>query len=394
MRLLFLTETIPFPLDSGGRIKTYHTLRALSREHDVHCHAFVREETQRQFHRDLAGHCASLTLHSRPPSRLRELRALVSSYTTGKPFLVVRHFDGDVLERLRTACSRQAFDAVYCDHLSMFEYGTKLGLPMVLDAHNVEFEIVRRHARTLGFSPLRLLAEVEWRMLRRYERMAYPQCQLIYSVSEIDAQSIRLLGRGFAPVAVVPISVKAADVERLAPLPSAPELLFVGGLHWPPNADAMIFFIKEIFPEIVRAVPHVHLTVVGRSFESIADRVGHPERVTFAGHVRDIEPYFSRCRVMVVPLRSGSGMRVKILDALARGVPTVTTSVGCEGIDVEPGKHLLVADTPSSFAAAVVRVLGEEDLAQSMSKVGRLLVMERYDEAVVGRLTLTSLSSL
>jgi polysaccharide biosynthesis protein PslH len=196
------------------------------------------------------------------------------------------------------------------------------------------------------------------------------------------------------PVAVVPISINAGDVERRTPLPTAPELLFVGGLHWPPNADAVIFFLEEIFPEIVRAIPNVHLTVVGRSYESITARVGHPPGVTFAGHVRDIEPYFSRCRVMVVPLRSGSGMRVKILDALARGVPTVTTSIGCEGIDAEPGKHLLVADTPSQFTAAVLRVLAEEDLAQSMSKVGRLLVMERYDEAVVGRLTLTSLSGL
>jgi glycosyltransferase involved in cell wall biosynthesis len=394
MRLLFLTETIPFPLDSGGRIKTYHTLRTLAREHDVHCHAFVRDEAQRQFHRDLTGCCASLTLHSRPASRLRELRALVLSYTSGKPFLVLRHVDGNVLEQLRAACSRQAFDAVYCDHLSMFEYGRELGLPIVLDAHNVEFEIVRRHARTLGFSPLRALAEVEWRKLQSYERTAYPQCQLIYSVSEIDAQSIRTLGRGMTPVAVVPISINAGDVERRTPLPTAPELLFVGGLHWPPNADAVIFFLEEIFPEIVRAIPNVHLTVVGRSYESITARVGHPPGVTFAGHVRDIEPYFSRCRVMVVPLRSGSGMRVKILDALARGVPTVTTSIGCEGIDVEAGKHLLVAETPSQFAAAVLRVLAEEDLAQSMSKVGRLLVMERYDEAVVGRLTLTSLSSL
>jgi glycosyltransferase involved in cell wall biosynthesis len=394
MRLLFLTETIPFPLDSGGRIKTYHTLRTLAREHAVHCHAFVRDESQRQFQRDLDGLCASLTLHSRPVSRLRELRAMASSYATGKPYLVLRHFDRDVFERLRTACARQPFDAVYCDHLSMFEYGRQLGLPIVLDAHNVEFEIVRRHARTLGFSPIRALAEVEWRKLRRYEQAAYPQCQLIYSVSEIDAQSIRMLGRGVAPVAVVPISVNAGDVERQTPLPSAPELLFVGGLHWPPNADAVTFFIKEIFPEIVKAIPNVHLTVVGRSHESITDRVGHPERITFAGHVRDIESYFSRCRVMVVPLRSGSGMRVKILDALARGVPTVTTSVGCEGIDAEPGKHLLVADTPSAFAAAVLRLLGEEDLAQSMSRGGRLLVMEKYDEAVVGRLTLAGLSSL
>jgi glycosyltransferase involved in cell wall biosynthesis len=114
--------------------------------------------------------------------------------------------------------------------------------------------------------------------------------------------------------------------------------------------------------------------------------------VNFVGHVVDVEPYFRRCRAMVVPLRSGSGMRVKILDALARGIPTVTTTVGCEGIDAESGRHLLIADAPSAFADSVIRLLTDNGLSEMISAEARTLAQTKYDVSVVGRQTLTTLT--
>ncbi len=392
MRLLFLTETIPFPLDSGGRIKTYHTLRALSQEHEVHCHAFIREEAQRRFEPELASCCRSITLHTRGRSRLGEARALLEGYITGTPFLVQRHFDRGVFARLKAIVSESPFDAVYCDHLSMLEYGRRLGLPIVYDAHNVEFEIIKRHAATLGMLPLRAFAEVEWRMLRRYEQALFPTCGLIYSVSDVDARTIRSFGGG-VPVAVVPISVDAQSAVQAMPVRAGHELLFVGGLHWPPNADAVGYFIEDIFPLVKSRLPGVHLTVVGRTDEQIQRRLQAGGGVTFVGHVPDVEPYFGRSRAMVVPLRSGSGMRVKILEALARGMPTVTTSIGCEGIGAVPGRHILVADTPSDFAAQVVRLLTDDALSAALSASSRELARSTYDQSVVGRQTLAALDA-
>jgi glycosyltransferase involved in cell wall biosynthesis len=394
MRLLFLTETIPFPLDSGGRIKTYQTLRILSREHEVHCHAFIREEAQRRFERDLRGCCRSMTLHTRSRSRLREARSLVAGYATATPFSVRRHFDSAVFARLRRLVSQSAFDAVYCDHLSMLEYGRRLTLPIIYDAHNLEFEIIRRHAATLGVSPLRGLAEIEWRMLRRYERALFPQCRLVYSVSDVDARAIHRLSGDQVRIAVVPISIDARAVTQAIPTTAGHELLFVGGLHWPPNADAVGHFIEDILPIIRDRLPDTRLTVVGRTDGRLHDRLRSAEGVTFAGHVPDIEPFFKRSRAMVVPLRSGSGIRVKILDALARGIPTVTTSVGCEGIGAVSGTHLLIADAPAAFAAAVVRVLTDDDLASSLSARSRELALTTYDPSVVAKQTLAALNHL
>ena len=392
MRLLFLTETVPFPLDSGGRIKTFHTLRILAREHEVHCHAFIREEAQRRYEEDLRTCCDRLTLYLKPRSALGEARAWLIGYATGTPFLVRRHFDRAVLAELRSVVRRDAFDAVYCDHLSMLEYGRRLNLPIIYDAHNVEFEIIRRHAATLPFSAIRGFAELEWRMLRRYEQALFPQCSLIYSVSDIDAESIRRFGGERSSVAVVPISVDVQGVTQVSPTDAGHELLFVGGLHWPPNADAVDYFLAEIFPIVRSRIPDAHLTVVGRTDVPGQRRLRSVRGVTFAGHVPDIELFFQRSRAMVVPLRSGSGMRVKILDALARGMPTVTTAVGCEGIDATSGRHLLIADTPAAFAADVVRALTDDALALSLSRNSRELVETKYAEPVVGRQTLAALN--
>ena len=387
MRLLFLTETIPFPLDSGGRIKTFNTLRILSSGHDVHCHALVRDPRHLRFESDLAPHCKELSLHLVPRSYPREAAALAASQVTGIPFVVGRHFHRAVQARLDVACRAHRFDAVYCDHLSMLEYGRRLKLPIILDAHNVEFEIIRRHAGTLGWSPLRALAELEWRRLERYERRWYPGCALIFAVSEVDGRSIRGLAGRQVPIEVVPIAVDARSMTPVAELTSSPEILFVGGLHWPPNADAVAYFVREILPAVRRALPDARLTVVGRSYESVARRVDGIEGVRFVGHVDDVEPYFQGSRVMVVPIRSGSGMRVKILDGLARGLPIVATTVGCEGIEVEAGRHLLVADAPGDFAAQVVRVLTDDALARSVAEAGRRLALDVYDTtAVAGRI--------
>ena len=294
--------------------------------------------------------------------------------------------------QLRRLVNQCGFDAVYCDHLSMLEYGRRLNLPIIHDAHNVEFEIIRRHAATLPFSALRGFAALEWRMLRRYERALYPRCALIYSVSDVDAESIRRFCGEQGSVAVVPIAVDVQGVAQASPIGAGHELLFVGGLHWPPNADAVGYFIDDILPIVRSRLPDAHLTVVGRADERVQHRLRSVSGVTFAGHVPDIEPFFRRSRAMVVPLRSGSGMRVKILDALARGMPTVTTSVGCEGIDATTGHHLLIADTAAAFAAEVVRLLTDDELAMRLSRSSRELVQRLYDESVVGRQTLAALN--
>ena len=384
MRILFLTETIPYPLDSGGRIKTYHTLRSLADHHEIHCHAFIRDPAQRRHAPELERFCATLTLHLRPRSWAGEAVALARSLAGGVPLTVVRHFDRGVLETLERACREQGFDAAYYDHLSMLEYARRLPLPIIHDAHNVEFELIRRHAATLGLSPAKAIAGREWRLVQAYERERYSACRLIFAVSERDAGIIRELAGPSADVRVIPISVDARGTTPLGARPPDPALLYVGGLHWPPNADAVMHFVQDIWPLVRRDTPGATLTIVGRDDAPAARTLRQTPGVQLAGYVDDVSPYYERARALVVPLRSGGGMRVKILETLARGLPVISTSIGYEGIDAVPGVHLLAADTPADFAAAVQRAFHDDALLSGLARAGRELALERYDAEVVG----------
>lgn len=381
MRILFLTETIPAPLDSGGRIKTFHTLGILSARHDVVCHAFIRNADQRAHAGMLRDRCASLTLHERRRTPLGVARDALRALATHRAFTLVRHDDPDVRRAIRAVVARERFDLVYCDHLSMVRYGRELGVPILYDAHNVEWQLVARHGATLRW-PARAAAALEAGRVRREEREACNTSSLVTTVSEVDAHALAALAPS-ARIRVIPIAI---DVNRRPPLKRPvgdPIVLFVGGLHWPPNASALDWLTGSVWPLVRREAPDAQLFCIGRATARQRARLQTVAGVTAVGAVDDIEAWFERARVLVVPLLSGSGMRVKILDALARAVPVVSTRIGCEGIDAVPGKELLVADDPTQFAADIVRLLRDDGFAAAVAAAGRQLALHRYDLAAV-----------
>lgn len=396
MRILLITETVPYPLDSGGRIKTFHTLQALADEHDVHCHAFVRNEGQRQAALPpLREICASVTLHLLPRGALREAGYFVRSFLTGVPFTVTRHFDRRIMDQVARECRDREIEVVYCDHLSMFEYARRLDLPIVHDAHNVEHRIVRRFMASLPWVDIRrVIFAREWRRLRAYEREMYAHARLIFAVSAVDAAEIAVLAGNRVEVVPVPIAVDARHIPAVACLTDRPRVLFIGALDWPPNRDAILFFLREVWPRVRARLPEAEFVAVGRGEGPIRRSWGSAAGVRFTGWVPDPGVWFADSRVLVVPLRSGSGMRVKILDAFARGVPVVTTSIGIEGIEARAGVHALVADGPDDLAMSLVRVLESRPLAESLAASARRLVVERYDTSVVGRLQREAIRSV
>jgi polysaccharide biosynthesis protein PslH len=396
MRLLLLTETVPYPLDAGGRIKTFHTLQALSAEHEVHCHAFVRTDAQRDATMEPLGHiCRSVTLHRVSRSLTREAWYFARSLVTRVPYTVCRHYEPAVMARVADACRVHRIEAVYCDHLSMFEYAKRLNLPIVHDAHNVEHRIVRRHAASLSaIDPRKLVLAREWRRLRAYESAMYARSRLIFAVSDVDATEISALAGGGVPVMAVPIAVDARHATPVRPLTDRPQALFVGALDWPPNAEAIEWFLRDVWPRVVTRRPEATFVVVGRGEATLARRWHETPGVQFTGRVPDVTPWFAASRVHVVPLRAGSGMRVKILDAFARGVPVVTTTIGVEGIDVRPGEHALVADTADDLADAVLRVFDDRRLAEALADNAHRLVLERYDVTTITHRQLEALRSV
>lgn len=384
MRILFITETFPYPLDSGGRVRTYHALDILGRQHEIHLHALTRRAVLAEHRHRLETYCATVSVHQQPVGRVSEIRRAVSSLIADKPYTIMRHVHAGVAEAIARASASVRPDLVYCDHLSMFEYGRRLGVPALIDAHNVEYRLYARYA-ALGtkWTPRGLMYARESRVLERYERLACLDANLVLAVSDVDADAIRELTGGQAHVRTVPIALDVEAVTPIARLTSSPELVFLGGLHWPANADAIAEFAAQMLPSIRQAVPDARLTVVGRDDVRAAAELRRIAGVRLSGTVENIDPYLRDSRVMIVPLRVGSGTRVKILDALTRGLPVVSTTLGCEGLAVISGRDVLMADDAGAFVRDVVRVLRDTELAMALAREGRRVAYDHHRVAAV-----------
>jgi glycosyltransferase involved in cell wall biosynthesis len=381
MRILLLTQIVPFPADSGPKVKTYNVLRYLTRHHEVHLASFVRSPREAAFANQLNDQCASVTTVPLQRSRFRDLGYLARSLLSRRPFLIERDDSRAMRQAIHDRLACQPFDAIHADQLSMAQFALEAPVPLrVLDEHNAVWTIVRRAAQREGHGPRRLAAELEWRKLRAYEGQMCRQFTWTTVVSAEDRVALeKAAGREF-PGLVVPIAV---DPRELAAVPRGPEarhVLSVATMFYPPNVDGVHWFGEQVFPLVRSALSDVQFFVVGaRPPARIAALAQPGAGVVVTGYVPDLTSILSRSAVLVVPLHSASGMRVKILEAFARGIPVVSTTIGVEGIDARPGEHLLVADEPRQFAEAVIRLIGEPGEAARLARSARALVETRYD---------------
>ena len=380
MRILLLTQVVPYPPDSGPKIKTFNVLRYLSQKHEVHLVSFVRPGPEAQHAEALRPWLASFTGVPLRRSRVRDLVYFARSLVSGRPFLIERDDLYTMRATIRGLLRRYTFDAVHADQLSMGQFAVDLPLRThVFDEHNAVWTIVRRAAAREPL-PRRAAAELEWRKLRVYEGALCRQFDWVTVVSNDDRRALEQAAGASLHTAEIPIAIDSHELTFQPRSSEARDVLSVATMFYPPNVEGVQWFATEAFPLVRAAVPDTCFHVVGSRPPAHIQRLDTPgSGINVTGYVADLDPILHKSAVLVVPVHSGSGMRVKILEAFARGIPIVSTTVGVEGIDARHEEHLLVADTPETFAAAVIRLLREPETAARLARAGRTLVEERYD---------------
>jgi len=398
MKILVLTQVLPFPLDSGPKVKTYHVLRYLAERHDVTLLSFMREDDPQSV-AQLESFCRSVHTVHIDRSMKQELAALLKSLVTGEPFMMLRDQQQAMLDRLAVVLARTEFDVILADQLNMAHYVKGVpGRRKILDAHNALWLVYRRLSKSSRSIASKLLFSREWKRLRSYELEAARDFDIVLSVSEEDREALIEIGIPAAKIQVIPISIDVQEFEPIERKNTANRILHLGTMFWPPNSEGVSWFLEEIWPLILRENPEAEFDIVGaRPPQSLVRIAGATANVRVHGYVADVKPFLESTAVMVVPLRAAGGMRVKILNALAQEIPVVTTTVGCEGIRAEHFKHLLIADSPEEFARATNLLLQDRGQAALLAQNGRKLVESRYDyrktmESLDGILSLPSFS--
>jgi len=382
VRIVLLTQVLPLPLDAGPKTRAYYVLRYLAESgHEVTLVSFVRPDDKASNVHLLRGVCSAVETVPLSRSRLADLRHGARSLVSTTPFLILRDRFPAMDACLERVTARRSFDAVHADQLWMAPYAERCQqVPLrVLDQHNAVFKVPERMAANQRNPALRALFNREASKLASFERAMFDAFDRVVWVSEDDRSAFPEDGRQTrARHDIIPIAV---DPARRRPLsrPGPFRVTFLGGTHWPPNAEGVRWFADNAWPAVAEAVPDTVFTVIGKGALGRLGPSRYQSRVEVTGYLPDLERHLSETAALIVPLRTGAGMRVKILDAWTWALPVVSTSIGAEGIRTVDGENILLADEGKAFAESLIRVLTDRQLAERLSGNGRTSVEELYD---------------
>jgi glycosyltransferase involved in cell wall biosynthesis len=383
MRLLYVCHAPPCPPALGPARRHYHILREAAKRHEVTLVSFGTAADERAFRTHMAGACRDAFFVDM--QRPRPLKAIQRSclLLTGRADF--RRLYAMRFQRALDRVASRQFDGVILSTLMLARYRVP-GVPTLGEAHNVEHEVFQRAATAAQDLPRRLYYRVQGALTRREEHACASRVQFISAVSARDRAQF---ARWKAPsrIFVVPNGVDVAAFLRPMDLPPAerPTVLFTGLFSYYPNADAARRLCEELMPRIAARVPEARFVIAGADPPRWLTGL-HDPRITATGRVEDMRPLFWGSTVFAMPLTIGSGTRGKALDAMAARLPIVSTSLGCEGLDLHDDREALIRDDADGFADAVVRLLQDQSLRSRLAEAAFRRVCADYDLSAVGRL--------
>ena len=371
MRILWAKANKIFPVSSGGDIRSFNLLRRLAVSDQV---AFLSyydgapdHEYESELRKQLPGPICVCT-GKKVDSRLGRFVDYATRFPQRAPYAVSRFASGVVRERLNRAVEETHPDVVVCDFLdAAVNFPRRLPVPSVLFQHNVESEIWRRHAEMASNPLKRQLFRLEYAKMLRFEKAALAEFDRVIAVSEGD-RSLMSRWVDASRIDVVPTGVDLSQVQLRETSRTSPALVvFVGAMDWEPNVDAVEWFSEKVWPTITSKIPDARFRIVGRNPDSRVQRLRRGS-VEVTGSVPSVVEHLAEAAVVVVPLRIGGGTRLKIYEAMAAAKAVVSTAVGAEGLEVNPGKDIWIADQPQEIANAVIRLLEDRELREKMGR--------------------------
>lgn len=383
MRILWLKTELLHPVDKGGKIRTYNMLRELKHDHHITYLTLDDSTADREARERAQEYCHELVC---VPHRQREKFSkafyleLLRNLTSRLPYAIEKYESAAMRKQIVERVNSQTIDVVICDFLApAVNVPPQLSSPAILFQHNVEAMIWKRHSEVQHNALKKNYLRGQWRKMHRFEKETCRRFDAVIAVSTEDRDQMRE-EYGVSDVFDVPTGV---DTEFFRPSGAQAvdphNVVFTGSMDWLPNEDAIRYYTDQILPLVRRSIPDATLTVVGRNpYPSLLELSRRDPSIVVTGRVDDVRPYMERAAAYVVPLRIGGGTRLKIYEAMAMQKAIVSTTIGAEGLPVADGKELRLADTPETFAAAVVELLSNPEDARQLGQEAARVVRQRF----------------
>jgi len=385
-RVLWIKADPLYPLDSGGKIRTFQMLKEWHAQHEVTYLALFPEgmpEAAKAHASTYSTHQTWIPWKDEPKGSLRFYGSLLKNLLLSRhPYVIDKYRSAEAVKNIDRLDRANRFDIVVADFLSMTLnlVATQIDpKTTIVFQHNVESQIWKRHFESARNPLLKAYMRIQWQRYRRFEAQMCARFKGVIAVSEDDAIRFR---DEFGLTNVLGYVPTGVDVDYFSGNDYRPEpqhLVFLGSMDWMPNIDGILDFVRNVYPKIKVRCPAAQLTIVGRNpVSSVVALAKEDAGIHVTGTVDDVRPYMNRATVSVVPLRVGGGTRIKIFEAMAMGIPVVSSTIGAEGLPVQDGRNIYVADDPDTFARHTIALLEDAEKAHDMGRAGQAMVRENF----------------
>jgi len=382
MRILFLSSVLPYPPVGGDRIRAYNLIKQLQKGHSVSVLSFIKFDDEKRYARQLEEFCEAVETVT--ISRQKRYSNCILHLFSKVPFIVSSLYSEKMRQRIIELVSRDLFDMIYVYQIRVADYmESGLRIPRILDLTDSALLNFRRR---LNFQrdwswPLVLY---EYFKLKKYEPQIIQKFDLCTVVSSVDRNAINV----YQPKANIRVIPNGVDCSYFLPMNGSYDnrnIVFLGTMCYPPNVDAVLYLCRDILPRIHKALPEARVYIVGTDPVRRVKALSKYNNVFITGFVTDVRPYLAKAAVLLCPLRIASGTQLKILEAMAMGVPVVTSPLGLEGIGAIPDENIMVGEDAEELARKTVMLLTDTVLRNEVGLRGRQLVTEKYTWERIGQ---------
>lgn len=380
-----LTPYLPYPLLSGGQIRTYNLLKNLKDRHEITLFALIKEKKEKRYVKELRKFCKKIVLLQRTKNPW-SLRNILLAGITPYPFLVTRNWPIGAKKIIKKEIEKEKFDLIHAETFYMMPNIPETKIPILLVEQTIEYLAFLNFTQKSKKLPLKPLLYFDVLKLLAWEKFYWQKASRLVTMSKEDKNFIKKMVKKDLKIDVVANGVDIGYFEKSKKrLPKNPTVLFVGTFKWMPNIDAVEFLVEKIWPKIKQKLPRAKLEIVGFSPTKKIKSYAKDPSIIIDGDVADIRDAYRSAHVLLAPIRSGKGTRYKVLEAMATGTPVVATKLGVEGIGIISGKHALVANSGKDLAMVTIKVLKDKILQKKLAQAGKKLVSEKYNWKTISK---------